>query len=84
MHFDITEADLLPLPTQCPILGIELNYATSERNGRKNWNAASLDRRDNTKGYIRGNVFIVSLRANMLKSDGTAHEHKRIAIWMGE
>jgi hypothetical protein len=85
LEFSITEADLLPLPTHCPILGIELQYGGLQGKnlrGRDKWGLASLDRRNNSEGYIPGNVFIVSLRANMLKSDGSASEHERIAMWM--
>jgi hypothetical protein len=40
---------------------------------------ASLDRIDNTKGYVPGNVVVVSYRANRIKSDATAQELLRIA-----
>lgn len=64
----------------CPILGIPLIYGGSTR--RKNRNAASLDQIVAGKGYIQGNVAIISDRANTIKNDGTAEEHRRIADWV--
>lgn len=80
-------ADDLVWPTHCPVLGIELNYA--DRSGQRgsgptqqNW--PSLDRWDNTKGYVPGNVFVISVRANVLKGNATADEMERIAAYMRE
>lgn len=42
----------------------------------------SLDRVDNKKGYVPGNVVVMSYKANRLKNDGTAEEHETIAKWM--
>src|SRR3546814_14524029 len=44
--------------------------------------AYSLDRIDNTKGYVRGNVAVMSYKANRLQNEGTAEEHEIIAAWM--
>jgi hypothetical protein len=69
----------IEVPTHCPILGIELR-----RNDRIGPGPASpsLDRIDSTKGYIRGNVRVISFRANALKSNATAEEHEAIARYM--
>lgn len=69
--FDVALSDLEPLPTHCPVLGIPLLYTGTLRD-RPSW--ASLDRIDNSKGYVRGNVRIISYRANSLKSDATPTE----------
>src|SRR6266403_6096429 len=66
LDFNLTEEDFLPYPTVCPVLGIPLIRWT-RRGGTDN--APSLDRMDPSKGYIRGNVAIVSKRANRLKQD---------------
>ena len=68
----------LAFPTHCPILGIELNYFAPERQE----NSVSFDRIDATKGYIKGNVVVVSWRANRIKNDGTAEEHQKIADFL--
>lgn len=62
-------------PTHCPILGIKLDYDTE---GRQE-NSVSFDRIDPSKGYVPGNVIVISWRANRLKNDGTWEEHKKIA-----
>lgn len=78
--FTITAADLEPVPTKCPVLGIPIEYAAR---GVNNPNAASVDRVDNAKGYEPGNVIIVSFRANELKRDATLSELKAIAAFYG-
>jgi UDP-N-acetylenolpyruvoylglucosamine reductase len=64
--------------THCPILGMELNY----KNDGRCENSPSFDRLDNNKGYVPGNVIIVSWRANRIKNDGTAEEHRLISNFM--
>jgi hypothetical protein len=76
--FDIRTSDILPLPTHCPIFGIPLHYGKC----RQDLGAYSLDRVDNCRGYVRGNVAVISSRANRIKNDGTAKEHQQIADWM--
>jgi hypothetical protein len=80
----ITEADLSPLPTHCPVLGVRLAYGPGR--GRKlyeNGAAASLDRIHNHLGYVRGNVIVICLRANLLKGQATVEELRRIADFYG-
>ena len=50
----------------CPLLNIKLDYTVGS--GRKNWNSVSIDRIDNNKGYIPGNVWIISKLANTMKN----------------
>jgi hypothetical protein len=71
-------------PTHCPILGIELNYMGRQRPDMPRDAAASLDRWDNAKGYIPGNVFVISLRANALKSNATAAELYKVAQYAAD
>lgn len=68
----------LEFSTHCPILGIELNYF----NEAQDIDSPSFDCKDSSKGYIKGNVFIISMRANRIKNDGTAEEHTKIAQYM--
>jgi len=71
--FDITIEDLMPFPTHCPIFKTELLYGTGDRN-----NCASLDKIDPLLGYTKGNVNIISGRANRLKADATVKELEMI------
>ncbi len=72
MEFNITVEDI-KIPEFCPILGIEI-YTGEGRTGH----GASVDRIDNNKGYIKGNVMIISDRANKLKADASPEELKKI------
>jgi len=77
-EFCISADDLQPLPAHCPVLGIPLDY--SKVIGRDNW--PSVDRVDSSKGYVPGNVCVISYRANRIKNDGTLDEHVRIVDYM--
>jgi hypothetical protein len=69
----------LTFPTHCPVLGIELDYFSEETHTD---NSPSFDRVDSSKGYVKGNVVIMSWKANRIKNNGTADEHQRIADFM--
>jgi len=69
-EFNIDESDII-IPTHCPILGIEL---ISGGMGAQTFNSPSLDRIDSSKGYIKGNIRVISLRANMMKNDANLQE----------
>jgi hypothetical protein len=80
MEFEITTNDLKPFPTVCPILGLRLIYGGRRRGrGHAVKSSASIDRLDNSRGYVRGNVRIISWRANKLRSDGTLKELVAVA-----
>lgn len=64
--FDIELSDIV-IPKKCPVLGIKLCAG----NGRMHGHSPSLDRIDNTMGYIKGNILVVSQLANVVKSDMT-------------
>jgi hypothetical protein len=70
--FDIVPDDVV-IPPACPILGIPLFMAASERKGGRH-NSPSLDRIVPEKGYVRGNIRVISWRANHLKSSATPEE----------
>lgn len=61
--FDLDEIDIVS-PHRCPILGIIL-----ERGGKYRYNSPSVDRIDNSKGYTKDNIQVVSQAANSLKLD---------------
>jgi hypothetical protein len=72
-------------PSHCPVLGIELDYPKlsgmrKSHAVRPNW--PSLDRWDNTKGYVPGNVFVISYRANTLKNSATYNEILKVAKYL--
>ena len=57
---------------KCAISGIEITFAKSMKD--REHQTASLDRIDNTKGYIEGNVQWVHKKINRLKNDFTMDE----------
>lgn len=67
------------VPKICPVLGIPLEVNAG---GKYSANSPSVDRIDNTKPYQKGNIAIISYKANMIKNIGTAYEHRKIAEWM--
>ena len=71
--------------THCPILGIPLEWSCNRGSGNFTMaGSPSLDRIDPTKGYVKGNVWIISHRANRIKSDATHEELKLVAKAVGE
>lgn len=75
LEFSITMEDVV-IPDKCPILGI---YISTKYKLRRGENSPSLDRIDNTKGYVPGNVRVISWRANRLKNDATPEELQLLA-----
>ena len=74
-EFRLSIADLSP-PDRCPVFNVVLVYQASER---RLSNSASLDRIDSAGGYTPDNVWIISWRANQIKSDATAKELRQLA-----
>lgn len=70
IEFTITEADVV-IPEFCPYLGIKLQPGTD---GKQCDSSPSLDRIDNAKGYVPGNVEVISYAANRAKSSLTAEQ----------
>jgi hypothetical protein len=73
IEFRLTKEDLI-LPTHCPVLGLELSYSGSP--GFNKNDRATIDRIDNTKGYIPGNVWIISRLANTMKNSANLDQLK--------
>lgn len=71
--FSIEESDIR-IPEVCPILGTKFIKNTEY--------AASIDRIDSTKGYIKGNIQVISRRANMIKSNATIEEIQKVLDYM--
>lgn len=64
LDFNIDLEDIV-IPDKCPILGIPIRKAK----GKMDAYSPTLDRRVNNKGYVKGNVSVISNKANMCKSD---------------
>lgn len=84
IEFDIEMEDM-EWPEKCPVLDLDLKYLPSGKGpGIRTLNTPSIDRVNNNSGYVKGNVQVISWRANKLKQDGTLDEFKRIVDWMEE
>jgi hypothetical protein len=78
------EFDDIDQPEFCPILGIKLNYSWGGKAGPTDNAKATIDKLVPKLGYIPGNVFIISWRANKLKSDMTFEELEKIMNYIKE
>ena len=78
-EFDITPEDIV-IPDVCPILGMPINM-NSGRSGAYD-NSPSLDRIDNSRGYTKDNIQVISQRANAMKSSASAEELIKFAQWI--
>ncbi len=68
------------IPKTCPVLGVPLTPRDPGLEKGKVWNnTPSVDRIDNSRGYVKGNIIIVSWRANNLKSDANPEELRKLA-----
>lgn len=77
-EFLIEISDIV-IPEFCPALGIKLSGV--REGGRPKFSTPSLDRKDNSLGYIKGNIFVISWRANQLKSNMSILEMKGILAY---
>lgn len=68
LAFDIDLSDIV-IPEVCPVLGIPMD-------------SPSLDRHNNDLGYVKGNVKVISKRANHLKNNGKLHEFEKLVQYL--
>lgn len=73
IEFSILPSDIA-IPKKCPYLGISL----FKKGGVLTANSPSLDRIDPSKGYVSGNVRVISYRANAMKSDSSFADFERM------
>jgi hypothetical protein len=69
IKFNIKVEDIV-IPDVCPVLKIPIYRDTDGLCA----NSPSLDRIDPSKGYVKGNIRVISFRANTLKNNATLKE----------
>lgn len=65
LDFDITEDDF-EIPENCPYLKVPMKARTRY--------APSLDRINSNEGYVKGNIEVISRKANIMKNDASTEE----------
>lgn len=73
LEFNLTEDDII-IPNVCPVLHVPFDNTPDY--------TPSVDRIDPSKGYIKGNIQIMSNKANRMKSNATLEELKLFAQWV--
>lgn len=73
LDFNIDVNDIV-IPERCPILNEPLVVGTRY--------APSVDRIIPKLGYVKGNVWVISLKANAMKSDASLKEMKLFSKWV--
>lgn len=76
---NITADDII-IPSYCPILGMPLVIGQKIRRAK---NSPSLDRINPKLGYVKGNIRVISMLANMMKSDATEDQLLTFAANIG-
>jgi hypothetical protein len=79
LPFAITAEDI-HIPQVCPVLGIPLFWGEEQNSD----NSPSLDCLIPALGYTKGNIFVISTRANRIKNDATLGELEKITNWTRE
>jgi len=77
--FNITVDDLAPYPLTCPVLGTPLNWMSTGSSGH---DSPTIDRMVPERGYTKGNVRLISHRANRMKGDASVQDLERILEYM--
>lgn len=80
LDFDINWQDIVPQKL-CPVFGVPFQLDSFGKPGAAHY-APSVDRIDNSKGYIKGNIKVISNRANLLKKDATKEELTLLVRYM--
>lgn len=79
LAFNITKEDIY-IPDYCPILGIPLYTRHGVCGGGDN--SPTVDRIDNSLGYVKGNVHVISNLANRMKFTASPELMLKFADWV--
>lgn len=77
LPIDLKPEDI-EIPEYCPVFGIKLERGA----GRHQPSSPSLDRIIPELGYVRGNIQVISQKANAMKNNATNSELIMFAHWI--
>lgn len=75
IDFDLELSDVI-IPEECPALKVPFKRGTPF--------AASLDRIDPAKGYVKGNTQVISWKANRMKNNASSEELRNFSSWLNQ
>ena len=76
LEFNISVLDI-KIPERCPLLNIPIVQNKGKYGPCAN--SPSLDRIDSSRGYTQDNIWVISHKANTIKSNATVSEIRLIA-----
>lgn len=77
LPFNLEKSDIV-IPSVCPIFGTPFDMISKRRQPT----SPTLDRTVPEKGYVKGNIAVISYKANRLKSNATPDELEMIAKYL--
>lgn len=80
LECSISEEHII-IPDICPILEIAIFSSRTGIPGPKD-NSPTLDRIDNSIGYVPGNVQVISCKANQMKNNGSFEDIEKLYFFM--
>jgi hypothetical protein len=78
VEFNILKEDIT-IPELCPVFGFKFEVGEGKGPSDK---SPSLDRIDPKKGYVKGNIQIISFKANRMKSDCYVEDVEKLLCYM--
>ena len=72
--FSIEKEDII-IPRVCPVFGTTFEVGNKEL-------APSVDKIDPSKGYVPGNIAVISMRANRLKNNATLGDLEKLVAYL--
>jgi hypothetical protein len=77
LSFNLEMSDIV-IPDTCPVFGIPLFVG----NRNQHENAPTLDKIIPELGYVKGNVRVISYRANRIRNDATLDELRKLVAFL--